>query len=71
MNFLNIGEFLKQQRDTKKLLVELQYKSFPNPHRLKMLVVIFVLYVSIFVFFMLKMPSTYILTSIAKFEEEG
>lgn len=36
-----------------------------------MLVVRFGLLLSIFVFFMLKMPSTYILTSIAKLEEEG
>lgn len=67
----NIGEFLKQQKDIKKLPFDLQYKSFPNPPKLKIVVVIFVLYLSIFVFFMLKMPSTYILTSVAKLEEEG
>lgn len=67
----SIGEFLKKKRGTKEFPFDLQYKSFPNPHRLKILVVVFVLYLRIFVFFMLKMPSTYIPVSIAKLEEEG
>lgn len=29
------GGFLEEQRDTEKLLFDIQYKYFPNSHRLK------------------------------------